>query len=228
MLCVFSSSPPPSSQHLAISPPSRSLSAQARDATDCSVRPHEGPGADTLLIKQEPKLSIMAVTQPGLSVTCFHCQASGESCRIDAGSARHCLVAQGWFRSPTGRKIILCVLRYWVLGRHRRGERHVRPHRSVAGAHRRTPNARVEVDPSSSSRDATSAPQRHRAGTRAHGQPPRLSGGAPAVSDCAAVARPRVALAWGGRGVALTSGLSGSSVSGKQAHTSASSTQAPV
>ena len=80
------------------------------------MRPHEGPGADTLLIKQEPNLSIMAVTQPGLSVTCFHCQASGESCRIDSGAARHCLVAQGWFRSPSGRKnwsCATCAAGYW-------------------------------------------------------------------------------------------------------------------
>ena len=81
------------------------------------MSPHEAPGADTLLIKQEPKLSIMAVTQPGLSVTCFHCAVFGESCRIDSGSARHCLVAQGWFRSPTGNKnwsCARCATGYWV------------------------------------------------------------------------------------------------------------------
>ena len=69
------------------------------------------------MIKQEPKLSIMAVTQPGLSVTCFHCAVFGESCRIDSGSARHCLVAQGWFRSPTGNKnwsCARCATGYWV------------------------------------------------------------------------------------------------------------------
>ena len=81
------------------------------------MSPHEAPGADTLLIKQQPNLSIMAVAQPGLSVTCFHCQASGESCRIDSGAARHCLVAQGWFRSPTGKKnwsCARCATGYWV------------------------------------------------------------------------------------------------------------------
>ena len=81
------------------------------------MSPHEAPGADTLLIKQEPKLSIMAVTQPGFSVTCCHCTAFGESCRIDSGSARHCLVAQGWFRSPTGKKnwsCARCATGYWV------------------------------------------------------------------------------------------------------------------
>ena len=59
----------------------------------------------------------MAVTQPGLSVTCFHCPASGESCQIDAGSARHCLVAQGWFRSPSGRNnwsCASCAAGYWI------------------------------------------------------------------------------------------------------------------
>ena len=59
----------------------------------------------------------MAVTQPGFSVTCFHGTAFGESCRIDAGSARHCLVAQGWFRSPTGKNnwtCARCATGYWV------------------------------------------------------------------------------------------------------------------
>ena len=81
------------------------------------MSPHEAPGADTLFIKQEPNLSFMAVAQPGISVTCFHCQASGESCLLDAGSARHCLVAQGWFRSPAKSKnwsCATCATGYWV------------------------------------------------------------------------------------------------------------------
>ena len=101
-------------------------------------------------------------------------------------------------------ELVLCEVRYWVLGRHRGGERHVLPPGRVAGAqgHRTRPHdrqmrtgdycghARVEVDPSSSSRDATSAPHLHRARTREHGQPPLDSGRAPALSDCATVARP--------------------------------------
>ena len=81
------------------------------------MRPHEAPGADTLFIKQEPDLSFMAVAQPGISVTCIHCQASGESCLLDVGSARHCLVAQGWFRSPARKKnwsCATCATGYWV------------------------------------------------------------------------------------------------------------------
>ena len=80
------------------------------------MSPHEAPGADTLFIKQEPNLSFMAVAQPGISVTCFHCQASAESCLLDAGTARHCLVAQGWFRSPAKSKnwsCATCATGYW-------------------------------------------------------------------------------------------------------------------
>ena len=59
----------------------------------------------------------MAVVQPGITVTCYHCQASAESCLLDAGSARHCLVAQGWFRSPAKSKnwsCATCATGYWV------------------------------------------------------------------------------------------------------------------
>jgi hypothetical protein len=81
------------------------------------VRPHEAPGADTLFIKQEPDLSFMAVDQPGISVTCFHCQASAQSCLLAAGAAHHCLVAQGWFRSTAKKKnwsCATCATGYWV------------------------------------------------------------------------------------------------------------------
>ena len=61
---------------------------------------HESHAKETLFMISEPGFSSMAVVQPGISVTCFHCQASAESCLVDAGTARHCLAAQGWFRSP--------------------------------------------------------------------------------------------------------------------------------
>ena len=59
----------------------------------------------------------MAVVQPGISVTCFHCQASAESCLVDAGTARHCLAAKGWFRSPAKTNnwsCPTCATGYWV------------------------------------------------------------------------------------------------------------------
>ncbi len=62
-------------------------------------------------------ISTMAVVQPGISVTCCHCQESAESCQLDAGSARHCLVAQGWFKSPAKSKnwsCPTCATGYWV------------------------------------------------------------------------------------------------------------------
>mgnify|MGYP002809552021 FL=1 len=83
------------------------------------MRPHEAPGADTLFIKQEPDLSFMAVwvDQHGISVTCFHCQESAQSCLLGAGDAHHCLVAQGWFKSTARSKnwsCPTCATGYWV------------------------------------------------------------------------------------------------------------------
>ena len=37
--------------------------------------------------------------QHGISVSCARCQATHQSCPLDAGSACHCLRAQGWFNN---------------------------------------------------------------------------------------------------------------------------------
>ncbi len=40
-------------------------------------------------------------------VSCGHCQREGISC-VEGGEAHHCLTAQGWYRSPSGRRNWSC------------------------------------------------------------------------------------------------------------------------
>ena len=51
----------------------------------------EDHAEDTLFVIAEPDFSFMAVVEPGISVSCFHCQASHQSCLLEAGAACHCL-----------------------------------------------------------------------------------------------------------------------------------------
>ena len=78
---------------------------------------HESHASDTLFIIAEPDHRFMAGIERGISAACAHCQATHQSCLLDAGSASHCLRAQGWFKSPAKGKnwsCTTCATGYWV------------------------------------------------------------------------------------------------------------------
>jgi hypothetical protein len=206
---------------------------QPRQWSSLPYMSHESQLRDTLFIIAEPDSRSMAVDLHGIYVTCFHCQESAQSCLLGAGDAHHCLVAQGWFKSPAKSKnwsCPTCATGYWVAP----NEDLVKCCHLETLQYRKRGMIEWRLTTEAAagiSRDARSGPHRNhaagglrrdRAGTGAHGQPPHPSGRAPAVSEAwggRRVTCPRVAQASGGRRV---SGI------GKQAHTIASSTQAHV
>jgi hypothetical protein len=90
---------------------------QPRQWSSLPYMSHESQLRDTLFIIAEPDSRSMAVDLHGIYVTCFHCQESAQSCLLGAGDAHHCLVAQGWFKSPAKSKnwsCPTCATGYWV------------------------------------------------------------------------------------------------------------------